>query len=129
VVLFLAGIWLLWAFGYETVAARLTTQVDGVVISSRDVPPSRGSRYITEYTLRDPSGHNQLYVASPTDASLPRSMPAGTSLKKFKWHLDYERDGQPIDNFPKLFYGSILGIALGCLTWSILLWRKKGTPK
>jgi hypothetical protein len=76
------GLFILWGFGYETVGSRLKTQLEGVVVSSRDIPSTGAPRYATEYTLRGPDGRESLYVAGATDASLPRSMPVGTSLKK-----------------------------------------------
>jgi hypothetical protein len=50
-----------------------------------------------------------------TDASLPRSMPVGTYLKKQKWHLYYERNEQRVNDFPIVFYQVTFGIALGCV--------------
>ena len=128
-VLLLFGLWIIWGFGFDTVGRRLEIQFDGVVISSRDIPKTRGPRYATEYTLRGPNGQNQIYVAGPTDASLPRSMPVGTYLKKDRWHLDYERNKQRVDDFPIFFYEAVLGIALGCVVGSVILWRGQRQSK
>lgn len=113
------------AFGLYTLGTRLWTQLDGVVISSRDIPPDRGPRYATEYTLRGPRGQRSFYVAGPTDSSLPRSMPVGTILKKERWHLDYVRNGQHVNDFGLAFYIIVLTIGSGYLGWSILLWRRQ----
>jgi hypothetical protein len=110
---------------YETVGARLKTEVDGVVISSRDVPSTGAPRYATEYTLRGPDGRETIYVAGATDASLPRSLPVGTTLKKERWHLDYEKNGERVEDFGVFFYASIIGIALACVVWSFVLWRRQ----
>jgi hypothetical protein len=115
------GLFILWGFGYETVGTRLKTQLEGVVVSSRDIPSTGAPRYATEYTLRGPDGRESVYVAGATDASLPRSMPVGTSLKKQRWHLNYEKNGQRVDDFGVSFYGMMLGIAVACLAWSIFL--------
>jgi hypothetical protein len=123
IVLLLFGLWIVWGFGFNTVGARLETQVDGVVISSRDIPVTRGPRYATEYTLRGPDGQDRVYIAGATDASLPRRMPVGTYLKKQRWHLSYERNNQYVDDFPLFFYQVTLGIALGCMVWSVILWH------
>jgi hypothetical protein len=123
IVLLLLGLWIVWGFGFQTVGARLEAHMDGVVISSRDIPVTRGPRYATEYTLRGPDGQNQVYIAGATDASLPRSIPVGTYLKKRRWHLSYERNYQRVDDFPLLFYRVTLGIALGCVLWSAILWH------
>jgi hypothetical protein len=118
----LFGLWILWGFGIETVGARREAQFDGVVVSSRDLPATGGPRYATEYILHGKDGQSQVYVAGPTDASLPRSMPVGTYLKKQKWHLYYERNEQRVDDFPIFFYQVTLGVALGCVLWSVILW-------
>lgn len=122
------GIWSLWmigAFGFYTLGTRLWTQLDGVVVSSRDIPATRGPRYATEYILRGPDGRETAYAAGPTDSSLPRSMPVGTTLKKKRWHLDYEQDGQRVDDFGLTFYLVILATGCGALGWSVLLWRRQ----
>lgn len=129
IALLLFGLWIIWGFGFQTVGARLNARIDGVVISSRDIPAARGPRYATEYALRGPDDQIRLYVAGSTDASLPRSMPTGTYLKKERWHLYYERNNRRIDDFPLLFYQVILGIALGCVVWSGILWQGQRHPK
>jgi len=118
------ALFVLWGFGYETVGTRLKTQLEGVVLSSRDIPSTGAPRYVTEYSLRGTDGRESVYTAGPTDASLPRSMPVGTYLKKQRWRLDYEKNGQRVDDFGVFFYGTVLGIALACLVWSFLLWRR-----
>ena len=117
------GLFILWGFGVDTVGRRLNIELEGVVTSSRDIPITRGPRYATEYTLRGTDGLDHVYVAGPTDASLPRSMPVGTYLRKVRWHLYYERNGQRVDDFPLFFYEATLTIAFCCLVWSFLLWQ------
>jgi hypothetical protein len=99
-------------------------QLDGVVVSRRDIPSTGAPRYATEYTVRGPDGRESIYTAGATDASLPRSMPVGTSLKKRRWHLDYEKNGQRVDDFGVYFYSLVLGVGLGFVTWSVLRWRQ-----
>ncbi len=119
------GLFILWGFGYETVGIRLMTQLEGVVVSSRDIPSTGAPRYVTEYTVRGPDGRESVYTAGPTDAFLQRSMPVGTSLKKQRWHLDYEKNGQRVDDFGVYFYGLVLGAGLACLIWSLLCWHRQ----
>jgi hypothetical protein len=45
------------------------------------------------YTIRRADGSAVSYVAGPTMASLPRSMPVGTVILKKKWETGYEIDG------------------------------------
>ena len=119
------ALFLLYGFGYETLYQRLITQVEGVVVSSRDVHTLNNPRYITEYVFRTPDGHETAYVAGSSDASLPQSMPLGTTISKRKWHLDYERDGENVSDFPGALYVLTLGVAVALLVWSIRLWRQQ----
>ena len=116
--LFVMPILVLWGFGFETVGERLRTQVAGVVVSSKDVLVS--GRRGTEYVVRGSDGQDQFYAAGATDASLPRSMPVGTHLKKERWHLYYERDGRRVDDFPIVFYSVVLTLALGCIIFEVV---------
>jgi hypothetical protein len=122
VVPFLFAVYIAWGFGYETVVARLRTEVEGVVVSRRDIPSTGAPRYATEYVVRGSDGQDHLYVAGATDADLPRSMPVGTEIKKLRWRLSYERDGREV-GFPVAFYSAVFGVALSFLIWSFLLLR------
>jgi len=119
------SLFILYTFGYETFYQRLITQMEGVVVSSRDIHSPNNPRYVTEYIVRAPDGREVSYVAGSSDASLPQSMPAGTTVSKRKWHLDYERDGEHVSDFPAALYGLTLGAALAGLIWSIRLWRQQ----
>jgi hypothetical protein len=105
------GLFILWGFGGETVGLWLRTDVEGVIVASRDVPPNRPPRYATEYTIRGGDGQERVFWSGATDGSLPRSMPVGTQLRKQRWHLEYERDGKTV-GFPYIFYSLALGIAV-----------------
>ena len=119
-VLLLLSFWIFWGFGYETLAKRLLLQVEGTVISRREVAyPLAPARYSTEYIVRGRDGQDRGYVAGPTDATLSRTIPAGTSLKKLRWHWAYEENGQLIDSFGWLFYGFILAIGTASLVWGL----------
>jgi hypothetical protein len=117
-----SGLFILWGFGWETVGHRLKTDVDGIIAASRDIPSTGAPRYATEYTVRGADCNAQVFMAGPTDGSLPRSMPVGTHIRKKRWHLDYERDGRR-EGFPYIFYGVVLAIALGLVIRGILIFR------
>jgi hypothetical protein len=119
------AVWMIYAFGFSTLGVRLWTQLNGTITSSRDTPPIRGPRYSTEYILIGPDGKESSYIAGPTDSSLPRSMPVGTTLRKQRWQIGYERDGRWVSDFGLPFYLGALAIAFGCLVWSSYLWRRK----
>jgi hypothetical protein len=118
------SLFMLYAFGYETLYQRLNTQLEGVVVSSRDVHSPNNPRYVTEYIVRSQGGRETTYVAGSSDASLPQSMPVGTTISKRRWHVDFERDGQRVSDFPTALYILTLGVAAAGLVWSIRLWRQ-----
>ena len=117
-VLFMSA-WTIWGFGFETTWTYMSLSIDGVITSSRDVPATSAPRYATEYLIRGPDGRGQRYVAGATDASLPRSLPAGTRLLKRPWTFSYERDGHVIHEFPIGAYTGILMAATLGLVWSV----------
>ena len=119
----LFGLFLLWGFGWETVGHRLLTSVDGVIVASRDVPSTGAPRYATEYAVRGANGEEQLFWAGITDASLPRSMPVGTRIRKLRWHLGYEQNGTLIGFPEKFFYAVVCTCGLGVLVWGIVVLR------
>jgi hypothetical protein len=119
-VLILFGLFILWGFGWETIGHRLLTNVDGVIVASRDVPETGAPRYATQYTVRGPHGDEQVFWAGATDASLPRSMPVGTRIQKRRWHVEYERNGARV-GFPEIyFYGAISACGFGMAVWGML---------
>ena len=119
-ILIVFGFFILWGFGWETVGRRLWTDVDGVIVTSRDVPSTGAPRYATEYTVQGADGSKTIFWAGPTDGSLSRSMPVGTRILKKRWHLDYERDGNR-NGFPYAFYIFFLALALGLVIKGFLI--------
>src|SRR5439155_25474230 len=98
-VLLLSALWIFWAFGYETLADRLMTEVEGTVISAHDIPFTGGRRYRTEYILRGNDGRDHLYIAGSVDGALPGIMPRGTHIKTQRWQLFWERKEQRVGGF------------------------------
>lgn len=119
----LAALWIIWAFGIQTVGVRLWTEVNGTVVQSRDEPYTHAPRYVTQYAIRQSDGRIITYISGPTDGYLPRSMPIGTKIRKQRWHFAFEMDGKTINDFPILFYAGALGIAVSLFLWSFLQWR------
>jgi hypothetical protein len=125
VILTIFALWILWGFGFQTLWKRYTTELEGVVISSRDEPSKGAPRYTTEYIVRDASGRDARYVAGATDASLDRSIAVDSRIEK-KWgQLGYELNGQ-WRSFPVGFYCAVLGAAFFALFWAALVqWRSQ----
>ena len=116
------GIWSLWMLwvALSPVWYRLNIELDGVVISAEDIPPTRGPRYATKYILRGADGRSLEYVAGASSDSLPRSMSVGTYLRKSKWTVYYERNGERFDNGFPWFSAGLASFAPSCLVWSVL---------
>jgi hypothetical protein len=125
------GLFILWGFGYGTFGKFLYTQVDGTIVSKRQIrlrrfPPSEHTWPGTEYHLRAPEGREIVYVAGPTDASLPRDIPVGTYVKKRRWSLSYERDGERVSGlYFLLSYGLWMSVGFACLVGSFFLRRRE----
>ncbi len=122
VILIVWSLWMLWGFGYQTVWLRLVTECEGIVTSSQDIPPTRGPRYATRYMVLGLDGQSHICTAGPTEASLPRSMPVSTRIKKQRWHLGFERNGQQVNDFSVFFYSLILMFAIASLFWGLRSW-------
>ena len=105
---------------------RLVISVDGRVSSAaaKCIEPQH-SRCATEYVVEADSGVKQTYIAGPTDQSLKRYLPVGTTLQKRKWELAYRIDGKEVKDFPIGFYCGCLVMSIGCLTWWLYLMSRK----
>ena len=114
----IAAAWIFWGFGYQTVWQRLSTQIDGTVVSSQDVPQKGVPRYATNYVFWRADGEEQSYTAGATDASIERSIPVGAHVRKLWGRLDYEIDGRPVA-FPIAFYVIVLAVGTMCVMISI----------
>lgn len=78
----------------------------------------RGPRYASEYTIRESDGNERIYEVGATDASLPRGLPVGTDVKKLRWQVSYEENGQRVDGIGLLaFYVTVLSLGLGLVVW------------
>ena len=119
--LILAGVWVLWVFGYQTVLARYLIEVNGVIVSSADAPSKGAPRYGTYYVIRSADGRESHYTAGATDASLARSLPVGTVLRKARWQLGYEVNDHWVA-FPVRFYAAMLGAAVAAIAYGAYRW-------
>jgi hypothetical protein len=124
VILLVAAVWILWGFGFQTAWKFFTTEIDGIIIASRDSPSKGAPRYSSEYIIRGTDGQEQHYVAGTTDAAVERGLPIGTRIHKAWGQFGYEINGRRI-NFPVAFYSAMMGIALFCVVWAVVKWRDK----
>jgi hypothetical protein len=124
IILLVTAIWILWAFGFQTMWKFFVTEIDGVIIVSQDHPSKGASRYGTEYLVRSADGKEKRYVAGATDASLERSLPVGTHIHKVWGQFGYEINDRWI-SFPLAVYSAMMGIALFCIVWAVVRWREE----
>jgi hypothetical protein len=122
-VLLIFGAFILWGFGFETLGRRLMLSIDGVIVSSQEITSTTRPYHATRYMIRGVDGREQIYTTGATDATLPRSMPVGTQLRKEQRELSFMRNGERVNDFPLAFYSTVFGIALGCVVWSFLQWH------
>jgi len=128
-ILLLVAFWIFWGFGYQTLLKRLLSQVEGIVISRQVITdPIAPARYSTEYVVLGPDNQNHNYIAGPTDASLPRTIPVGTKIKKVRWRWSYEENGRQLDDFGWIFYLVVLTMNTACLAWALQLWHQGNRP-
>ncbi|WP_244598856.1 hypothetical protein [Rhizobium tubonense] len=113
-----------WGFGYETVWQRLTQQIDGTIISRRDIPYTGAPRYSAHYVILGRDGKEQIYEAGATDAALQRNLPIGAHIDK-KWgQLGYYVNDRWVA-FPKAFYGVVLLVAIALSLYAARLWWRQ----
>jgi hypothetical protein len=81
-----------WAFVPAMWELR-NTELNGIVVSSQDVPAKGAPQYETYYVVKKSDGSMINYVAGPAITSLPRSMPIGTVIRKIRGETRYQIDG------------------------------------
>jgi hypothetical protein len=116
---------MMWGWG-GTLWARLVTEADGIVISREyfsPTPLTHGSH--VDYQIRRADGSILDLSAGPTDASLSKNISVGMELQKRKWELSYKLDGRLMDDFPRVFYFSMIGAAFAGLIWARRLSLRK----
>jgi hypothetical protein len=113
-------------FGASEIGQRLLIDVEGTVISSRT---TTGNRPGTYYVIRGENGKEFQYVAGATDMSLPRRLPEGTNIKKKKFELSWQLNGNTVKDFPLNFYLGACGIGLMLGYWGFFQWRLNRSKK
>jgi hypothetical protein len=111
-----------WTAGYRGAWYRLQLGVEGTVIARQDFPPTVHTHGPTTlYRLRRNDGSVGGYIATTSDASLPRTIPVGTAISKHKWDLFYLLDGKRIDDFPLVACLVALAAGIASLIGAIAL--------
>jgi hypothetical protein len=127
VLMIVAGLWMMYVAGYATVLPRLLTDVNGVVTSSVDNPYRGAARYVSEYTILQKNHTVTYYIAGPSDSSLARGLPVGTTILKKKWALNYKINGHDARPFSEGVYltvllAGIVSFLAGAYRWPA--WRR-----
>ncbi|MFS2035285.1 hypothetical protein ACEN8I_14790 [Polaromonas sp. CT11-55] len=102
---------------------RASIEADGLIVGREVVcQQPKNNRCATNYLLKR-TADNSLYSysAGPVDQSLSSELGVGASVRKQRWHLKYEVNGKEVDDFPVLFYVSLLAIGF----FAIGLWISK----
>lgn len=124
VIVFLGSLVILWTVGYHALWNRLTTEVIGKVIDSKDIPSTGAPGYVTLYTYRDNDDQIQEYIATAAPSSLDRSLPVDTIIHKEKWNLGYFKNDERV-RFSTTFYTFFLVVGLCGLFWSVFTFLPK----
>jgi hypothetical protein len=106
---------LIWLFAGHEIYQRAAISLHGTVVSSETgcVQPYN-NRCDTTYVVEGQDQTRSTYVAGPTDESLERRLPVGTSIRKDKWALTYSVNDRKISDFPIGFYGGLMAFGLLC---------------
>ena len=111
-------------FSAGEIYARASIALRGTIVSSKtDCVQPYNNRCASVYLIEDSRGTRTEYVAGPTDHSLKRALPVGTSIDKSRWSLTYVVNGHRIDDFPRYFYSGVGFLALCFLYWAFSLYR------
>jgi len=115
-----------WLFAGSEIYGRAAIELNGTVVSSETscMQPAN-NRCATQYRVEAPGGSGQTYIAGPTDKSLRRRLSVGTVINKDKWRLSYAINGQAVNDFPVVFYSSILVLGLMSAVWGCTNLRRR----
>jgi hypothetical protein len=114
-----------WTAGYIGVWNRLQINVEGKVISRKDLPQTPSTHGPTSvYRLQGSDGSIREYTATTNDPSLPRTIPVGAYVVKRKWELQYLLNGEQVDDFPLKSYAAFLIAGVACLVGASVLMRR-----
>ena len=124
------GFGLFSTFGYNGIWYRLTTDLDGAIVSRQDLPRTPSTHPATVYQIVQGDNSVTKYTAIGGDASLPRNLRVGARIVKRKWELSWTLNGERVDDFPLPMYVGFLGLAT--VLWSTagyLAWRGRAAGK
>jgi hypothetical protein len=115
-----------WLFAGSEIYLRAAIELNGTVVSSETscMQPAN-NRCATQYIVEAPDRSRHTYIAGPTDKALPRRLPVGTVINKDKWQLFYSINGREVNDFPVVFYSTILMLGLMCAVWGYTILRRK----
>jgi hypothetical protein len=96
---------------------RARIELNGTVVASDTTcMQPQNNRCATTYVLENAAHLREMYVAGPTDHSLPRRLPIGTTVVKKKWSMSYWLNGRHVNDFPVQFYAWVFLTSV-CVGW------------
>ncbi len=96
---------------------RASIELNGTIVASDTTcMQPQNNRCATEYIVENAAHSREKYIAGPTDHSLPRRLPIGTTVAKEKWSLSYRLNGRETDDFPLQFYIGAFVVSV-CVGW------------
>jgi hypothetical protein len=101
-----------WLFAGSEIYQRAAIELNGTVVSSETscMQPAN-NRCATQYIVEAPDRSRHTYIAGPTD--------------KDEWQLSYSINGREVNDFPVVFYSTILMLGLMCAVWGYTILRRK----
>jgi len=107
---------------YATVAGHYLAQFDGVIVGRTQFVhyPPWTRNLTTRYLIREPDGRERAYYADPSQGHID-GFPIGTQLSKQRWRMEYEANGQRMNDFPPPIYGFWMILDFGLLVGCVIL--------
>lgn len=109
----------------EIYARASINAVGQIVTNETKCQEPQHNRCATIYVLRALDCSLTTYSAGPTDHSLRRYLPVGTTLEKHEWQLTYRINGREVDDFPTSSYLGLFLSGVGAFVWGLYLQKKR----
>jgi hypothetical protein len=114
IALLLVGLWFTY-WGAWNIFVGATADIEGRIVSARmNCPQPENSRCETQYVIESlRNGNKTKYIAHAGGLTISHLLKAGSTVSKRRWKLQYEVNGNLVDDFP--LSESLISIFLGLL--------------